>query len=119
MLPLMTGASAESDRPTYAALGVPLFPDASVQMVLRTLAAVFPYASIFADSDLGSLVVIAALVPFEPDFAGGSLPNIGRTHNLATGIINRFDLISKKMVSNRDNARATINPRDNTSTRSE
>jgi len=31
LLPLMTGARDETDRPTYAALGVPLFPDASVQ----------------------------------------------------------------------------------------
>jgi hypothetical protein len=27
----MTGETEEADRPTYAALGVPLFPDASVQ----------------------------------------------------------------------------------------
>ena len=31
LVPLMTGESAEPDRPTFAALGVPLFPDASVQ----------------------------------------------------------------------------------------
>jgi arylsulfatase A-like enzyme len=31
LLPLVTGAAAEPDRPTFAALGVPLFPDASVQ----------------------------------------------------------------------------------------
>ncbi len=30
-MPLLTGAVAEPDRPSYAALGVPLFPDASVQ----------------------------------------------------------------------------------------
>jgi arylsulfatase A-like enzyme len=33
LVPLLTGASEEGDRPTYAALGVPLFPDASVQSV--------------------------------------------------------------------------------------
>ena len=31
LLPLMCGEAAETDRTTYAALGVPLFPDASVQ----------------------------------------------------------------------------------------
>jgi arylsulfatase A-like enzyme len=31
LMALVTGASAEPDRPTYAGLGVPLFPDASVQ----------------------------------------------------------------------------------------
>ncbi len=31
LVPLMTGASEEPDRPTFAGLGVPLFPDASVQ----------------------------------------------------------------------------------------
>jgi arylsulfatase A-like enzyme len=31
LVPLMTGAREEPDRPTFAALGVPLFPDASVQ----------------------------------------------------------------------------------------
>ncbi len=31
LVPLLTGARDEPDRPTYAALGVPLFPDASVQ----------------------------------------------------------------------------------------
>ena len=31
LVPLLTGAAAEPDRPSYAALGVPLFPDASVQ----------------------------------------------------------------------------------------
>ncbi|MCH8924988.1 MAG: sulfatase-like hydrolase/transferase, partial [Proteobacteria bacterium] len=31
LVPLLTGAVAEPDRPSYAALGVPLFPDASVQ----------------------------------------------------------------------------------------
>jgi arylsulfatase A-like enzyme len=31
LLPLMTGEAEGSDRPTYAGLGVPLFPDASVQ----------------------------------------------------------------------------------------
>jgi arylsulfatase A-like enzyme len=31
LLPLLAGAHDETDRPTYAALGVPLFPDASVQ----------------------------------------------------------------------------------------
>jgi len=34
LLPLMTGAATEPDRPTYAALGVPLFFDASVQAVV-------------------------------------------------------------------------------------
>jgi len=31
LVPLLTGARAEPDRPSFAALGVPLFPDASVQ----------------------------------------------------------------------------------------
>jgi arylsulfatase A-like enzyme len=31
LVPLMAGAREEPDRPSYAALGVPLFPDASVQ----------------------------------------------------------------------------------------
>jgi len=31
LVPLMTGEAPESDRPSFAALGVPLFPDASVQ----------------------------------------------------------------------------------------
>jgi arylsulfatase A-like enzyme len=31
LVPLLTGAAAEPDRPSYAGLGVPLFPDASVQ----------------------------------------------------------------------------------------
>jgi choline-sulfatase len=31
LMPLLTGAATESDRPSYAGLGVPLFPDASVQ----------------------------------------------------------------------------------------
>jgi arylsulfatase A-like enzyme len=31
LVPLLTDAHGESDRPTFAALGVPLFPDASVQ----------------------------------------------------------------------------------------
>ncbi len=31
LVPLLTGEAAEPDRPSYAALGVPLFPDASVQ----------------------------------------------------------------------------------------
>ena len=31
LAPLLSGARAEPDRPSYAALGVPLFPDASVQ----------------------------------------------------------------------------------------
>jgi hypothetical protein len=30
-MPLMTGAAAEPDRISYAALGVPLFPDDSIQ----------------------------------------------------------------------------------------
>jgi hypothetical protein len=30
-VPLLTGAATEPDRPSYASLGVPLFPDASVQ----------------------------------------------------------------------------------------
>ena len=34
LVPLMTGALDEPDRPSYAALGVPLFPDASVQTVV-------------------------------------------------------------------------------------
>jgi choline-sulfatase len=34
LVPLLTGARREPDRPTYAALGVPLFPDASVQDVV-------------------------------------------------------------------------------------
>ncbi len=34
LVPLMTSAAAEPDRTTYAALGVPLFPDASVQTAL-------------------------------------------------------------------------------------
>jgi len=33
---LMTGEAAEPDRPSFAALGVPLFPDASVQMSIST-----------------------------------------------------------------------------------
>ena len=35
LLPLVTGEAKESDRPSYAALGVPLFPDASVQSALN------------------------------------------------------------------------------------
>ncbi len=35
LLPLVTGEAEESDRPSYAALGVPLFPDASVQSALN------------------------------------------------------------------------------------
>jgi arylsulfatase A-like enzyme len=31
LVPLLMGARAEPDRPSFAALGVPLFPDASVQ----------------------------------------------------------------------------------------
>ncbi|NRA97918.1 MAG: sulfatase, partial [Planctomycetes bacterium] len=31
LVPLLTGAASETDRATYAALGVPLFPDASIQ----------------------------------------------------------------------------------------
>ena len=31
LMPLLTGAATEPDRPSYAGLGVPLFPDASVQ----------------------------------------------------------------------------------------
>jgi arylsulfatase A-like enzyme len=31
LVPLATGAVSEPDRPSYAGLGVPLFPDASVQ----------------------------------------------------------------------------------------
>jgi arylsulfatase A-like enzyme len=31
LMPLLTGARADPDRPSFAALGVPLFPDASVQ----------------------------------------------------------------------------------------
>jgi arylsulfatase A-like enzyme len=31
LVPLLTGAVSEPDRPNYAGLGVPLFPDASVQ----------------------------------------------------------------------------------------
>jgi arylsulfatase A-like enzyme len=31
LVPLLSGAAAEPDRPSFAALGVPLFPDASVQ----------------------------------------------------------------------------------------
>ncbi len=31
LVPLLTGAVSEPDRPSYAGLGVPLFPDASVQ----------------------------------------------------------------------------------------
>jgi arylsulfatase A-like enzyme len=31
LVPLITGEATEPDRPSYAALGVPLFPDASVQ----------------------------------------------------------------------------------------
>jgi len=34
LLPLLTGARDQPDRPTYAALGVPLFPDASVQVAV-------------------------------------------------------------------------------------
>jgi arylsulfatase A-like enzyme len=34
LLPLLTGATTEPDRPSYAGLGVPLFPDASVQMAV-------------------------------------------------------------------------------------
>ena len=30
-MPLLTGATTEPDRPSYAGLGVPLFPDASLQ----------------------------------------------------------------------------------------
>lgn len=34
LVPLLTGAATEPDRTTYAALGVPLFPDAAVQTAL-------------------------------------------------------------------------------------
>jgi arylsulfatase A-like enzyme len=34
LVPLMTGAREKRDRPSYAALGVPLFPDASVQTAI-------------------------------------------------------------------------------------
>ena len=34
LVPLMTGAATEPDRTSYAGLGVPLFPDASVQTVV-------------------------------------------------------------------------------------
>lgn len=36
LLPLMTSGAAPEDRPSYAALGVPLFPDASVQTSVTT-----------------------------------------------------------------------------------
>ena len=36
LLPLMTSEAAAEDRPSYAALGVPLFPDASVQTAVTT-----------------------------------------------------------------------------------
>ena len=35
LLPLVTGERREEDRPSYAALGVPLFPDASVQAAVN------------------------------------------------------------------------------------
>ena len=34
LVPLLNGAAVEPDRPSFAALGVPLFPDASVQRSL-------------------------------------------------------------------------------------
>jgi arylsulfatase A-like enzyme len=34
LVPLLTGEAEESDRPSFAGLGVPLFPDASVQTVV-------------------------------------------------------------------------------------
>jgi arylsulfatase A-like enzyme len=36
LLPLVLGAEDPTDRPSYSALGVPLFPDASVQTALST-----------------------------------------------------------------------------------
>jgi arylsulfatase A-like enzyme len=36
LLPLMTSEAVAEDRPSYAALGVPLFPDASVQTAVTT-----------------------------------------------------------------------------------
>jgi arylsulfatase A-like enzyme len=35
LVPLLTGAATEPDRPSYAGLGVPLFPDASVQAAVN------------------------------------------------------------------------------------
>ena len=43
--------------------------DNSVQLVLRTLASVFPHAMIFADNDLGNLFVVASQSPLQADFA--------------------------------------------------
>lgn len=44
--------------------------DATIQLVLRTLAAVFPHAIVFADDDEGNLIVLASEEPLQPDFAG-------------------------------------------------
>jgi spermidine synthase len=44
--------------------------DATIQLVLRTLAAVFPHASVFADDDEGNLIILASEEPLQPDFAG-------------------------------------------------
>jgi len=43
--------------------------DAATQLILRTLAAVFPHVMIFGDNDLGNLIAVASMEPIEPDFA--------------------------------------------------
>jgi arylsulfatase A-like enzyme len=35
LVPLLTGVVTEPDRPSFASLGVPLFPDASVQTAIN------------------------------------------------------------------------------------
>jgi arylsulfatase A-like enzyme len=51
LVPLMTESTAERDRPSFAALGVPLFPDASVQTAISDGAWTYARNAIAAEDD--------------------------------------------------------------------
>jgi arylsulfatase A-like enzyme len=51
LVPLMTESAAERDRPSFAALGVPLFPDASVQTAVNDGAWTYARNAIAAGDD--------------------------------------------------------------------
>jgi arylsulfatase A-like enzyme len=51
LVPLMTESAAERDRPSFAALGVPLFPDASVQTAISDGAWTYARNAIATEDD--------------------------------------------------------------------
>jgi len=43
--------------------------DEAVQLIVRTVASVFPHIMMFGTDDLGNLIAVASMEPIEPDFA--------------------------------------------------